>query len=227
MLAGLLSGSNMNANRPIRIVLADDHELVRQGIRAFLETESDFAIVGEAADSDGAIDVCRTVHPDVALLDLVMPGGGGVAATVGIREASPNTAVVILTSFDNESSVLPALRAGALSYLLKDVAAADLADAVRRAARKEATLHPRVAARVVEALRAPESANASLSEREREVLMLIAEGMGNQQIATKLGIGEKTVKTHVSNILAKLDLNDRTQVAVWAWRRGLMPPAAN
>ena len=145
-----------------------------------------------------------------------------MAATRGIKSESPNTAVVILTSFDNEASVLPALKAGALSYLLKDVAAEELADAVRRAARKEATLHPRVAARVVQALREPEPANQSLSDREREVLLLIAEGLANQQIAAKLGIGEKTVKTHVSNILAKLDLEDRTQVAVWAWRHGLM-----
>ena len=209
-------------DRPIRIVLADDHEMVRQGIRAFLETESDFAIVGEASDSGGAVALCRDEHPDVALLDLVMPGGGGVAATRGIKAESPNTAVVILTSFDNEASVLPALKAGALSYLLKDVAAEELAEAVRRAARKEATLHPRVAARVVHALREPESSDQSLSEREREVLLLIAEGLANQQIATRLGIGEKTVKTHVSNILAKLDLVDRTQVAVWAWRHGLM-----
>ena len=212
----------MTEPRPIRIVLADDHEMVRQGIRAFLETESDFAIVGEAKDSDGAIALCKDEHPDVALLDLVMPGGGGVAATRGIKSESPNTAVVILTSFDNEASVLPALKAGALSYLLKDVAAEELADAVRRAARKEATLHPRVAARVVHALREPESSDQSLSEREREVLLLIAEGLANLQIATRLGIGEKTVKTHVSNILAKLDLVDRTQVAVWAWRHGLM-----
>ena len=212
----------MTDARPIRIVLADDHELVRQGIRAFLETESDFAIVGEAGDCDGAIALCKDEHPDVALLDLVMPGGGGVAATRGIKSESPDTAVVILTSFDNEAQILPALKAGALSYLLKDVAAEELADAVRRAARKEATLHPRVAARLVHALRDPESSDQSLSEREREVLLVIAEGLSNQQIAAKLGIGEKTVKTHVSNILAKLDLSDRTQVAVWAWRHGLM-----
>jgi NarL family two-component system response regulator LiaR len=222
MSTALDTSTAVNETKPIRIVLADDHVLVRQGIRAFLETEPDFAIVGEAGDSDAAVALCQSEHPDVALLDLVMPGGGGVAATRGIKSASPNTAVVILTSFDNEASVLPALKAGALSYLLKDVAADDLATAVRRAARNEATLHPRVAARVVHALREPEPSQDSLSEREREVLLLIAEGLANQQIATRLGIGEKTVKTHVSNILAKLGLSDRTQVAVWAWRHGLM-----
>ena len=212
----------MTVARPIRIVLADDHALVREGIRAFLESDPDFEIVGEASDSDAAIALCESLQPDVALLDLAMPGGGGVAATAGIKSTSPGTAVVILTSFDDEASVLPALKSGALSYLLKDVAPEALADALRRAARNEATLHPRAAARVVQALREPGAPAQSLSEREREVLLLIAEGLANQQIATRLGIGEKTVKTHVSSILAKLDLADRTQVAVWAWRHGLM-----
>lgn len=208
----------------IRIVLADDHVLVRQGIRAFLETEDDLAIVGEAADGEEAIALCAEQRPDVALLDMVMPGGGGLAATRGIKAASPNTAVVILSSFDDDAQVLPAIQAGALSYLLKDVGAEQLVVAVRNAAAQQATLHPRVASRVVNALHdlATGTPAMSLSERERDVLLLIAEGLSNHQIALRLEIGEKTVKTHVSNILSKLGLEDRTQVAVYAWRHGLV-----
>ena len=211
----------------IRIVLADDHVLVRQGIRAFLETENDFAIVGEAADGAEAVALCAEKRPDVALLDMVMPHGGGLEATKGIKSASPNTAVVILSSFDDDAQVLPAIQAGALSYLLKDVGAEQLVDAVRNAARNVATLHPRVTSRVVNALQ--DNAHAtpihSLSEREREVMLLIAEGLSNQQIAQRLTIGEKTVKTHVSNVLSKLSLDDRTQVAVYAWRHGMVAKA--
>jgi NarL family two-component system response regulator LiaR len=211
----------------IRIVLADDHVLVRQGIRAFLETEADFAIVGEAGDGDEAVALCAAKRPDVALLDMVMPRGGGLEATKGIKNASPNTAVVILSSFDDDAQVLPVIQAGALSYLLKDVGAEQLVDAVRNAAKNVATLHPRVTSRVVNALQDPGSTSPiqSLSEREREVMMLIAEGMSNQQIAQRLTIGEKTVKTHVSNVLSKLALDDRTQVAVFAWRHGLVARA--
>jgi NarL family two-component system response regulator LiaR len=158
----------------------------------------------------------------VALLDLLMPGGGGVAATQRIKAVSPATAVIILTSHEGDAQVMAAIKAGALSYLLKDVAAEEVAAAVRRAARNEATLHPRIAGSVVNALRNADGGGNALSERERQVLLLIADGMSNQQIAQRLSIGEKTVKTHVSNILAKLDLQDRTQVAVYAWRHGLV-----
>ncbi|MEO6065102.1 MAG: response regulator transcription factor [Lysobacterales bacterium] len=211
----------------IRIVLADDHLLVRQGIRAFLETESDFVIVGEAENGEAAAAVCAKEQPDVALIDMVMPGGGGVAATRAIKAASPDTAVVILTSFEDDKQVLAAIRAGALSYLLKDIAAEELVVAVRCAARQEAILNPRIAARVLDALRdaIPAPSSDRLSDRERDVLLLIAEGLSNQGIAARLGIGEKTVKTHVSNILSKLDLGDRTQVAVYAWRNGLVARA--
>ena len=208
----------------LRIVLADDHVLVRQGIRAFLETEDDFAIVGEAGNGEEAISLCADKRPDVALLDMVMPRGGGLEATKGIKSKSPNTAVVILSSFDDDAQVLPAIQAGALSYLLKDVGAEQLVDAVRKAASQVATLHPRVASRVVSALQdqvQPSPIN-TLSEREREVMLLIAEGLSNQQIAQRLTIGEKTVKTHVSNVLSKLSLDDRTQVAVFAWRHGIV-----
>ena len=208
----------------IRSVLADDHVLVRQGIRAFLETEDDFAIVGEAGNGEEAVTLCADKRPDVALLDMVMPRGGGLEATKGIKSKSPNTAVVILSSFDDDAQVLPAIQAGALSYLLKDVGAEQLVDAVRKAANHVATLHPRVASRVVSALQdqVHPSPIQTLSEREREVMLLIAEGLSNLQIAQRLSIGEKTVKTHVSNVLSKLSLDDRTQVAVFAWRHGIV-----
>ncbi|HET6546449.1 MAG TPA: response regulator transcription factor [Rhodanobacteraceae bacterium] len=209
---------------PIRIVIADDHVLVRQGIRAFLETHTDLAIVGEAEDAATAVTLCARHRPDVALVDLVMPGGG-IEATRNIREESPGTHVVLLTSFEDAQQIVAAVQAGALSCLLKDVDADALADALRKAARGEAVLHPRVAARLVEALRHGTSSASkileSLSQREHEVLTLIAEGLSNQQIADRLGIGEKTVKTHVSNVLGKLDVSDRTQAAVYAWKSGL------
>jgi NarL family two-component system response regulator LiaR len=208
----------------IRVVIADDHVLVRQGIRAFLETHADLAIVGEAADATGAERLCAEHRPDVALIDLVMPGGG-IEATRAVRAASPNTQVVLLTSFEDARQIVAAIQAGALSCLLKDVDADALADALRKAARGEAVLHQRVAAKLMDALRRGGDPDAalldSLSQREREVLALMAEGLSNQQIAERLGIGEKTVKTHVSNVLGKLDVSDRTQAAVYAWKSGM------
>jgi two-component system, NarL family, response regulator LiaR len=211
-------------NKPIRIVIADDHDLVRQGIRGFLETHSDLAIVGEAGDAAEAVAICAEHTPDVALVDLVMPGGG-IEATRAIRAASPKTEVILLTSFEDVQQIVAAVQAGALSCLLKDVDADALADALRKAAQGEAVLHPRIAARLMDAMRRgvePGSAALeSLSQRERETLALVAEGLSNQVIAERLGIGEKTVKTHVSNVLGKLNVSDRTQAAVYAWRSGM------
>jgi len=211
-------------NSPIRIVIADDHVLVRQGIRAFLETHADLSIVGEAEDGTDALRLCIEMQPNVALIDLVMPGGG-IETTRTIREACPQTQVVLLTSFEDPQQIVAAVRAGALSCLLKDVDADALADAVRKASRGEAVLHQRVAARLMELLRKDSEPGSEmldlLSQREREVLALIAEGLNNQLIAERLGIGEKTVKTHVSNVLGKLDVSDRTQAAVFAWKSGL------
>lgn len=209
----------------IRVVIADDHELVRQGIRSFLDTQADLSIVAEAADMDGAVAACAKHKPDVALIDMVMPGGG-VAAIRAIHDANPATRSILLTSFDDARDILAAVQAGALSCLLKDIDADGLADAIRKAAHGEAVLHPRVAGYLVDAVRRGRSttggeALASLSEREREVLTLIAEGASNQRIAAQLGISEKTVKTHVGNMLAKLGLGDRTQAAVYAWKNGL------
>jgi NarL family two-component system response regulator LiaR len=209
---------------PIRLVIADDHILVRQGIRAFLETHADLDIVGEAEDADSATKLCAGLKPQVALVDLVMPGGG-IAATHDIRSVSPGTQVILLTSFDDSRQILAAVQAGALSCLLKDVDADGLADAIRKAARGEAVLHPRVAGYLLDAIRRGatpgEEPLATLSDREREVLALMAEGLSNQVIGEKLGISEKTVKTHVSNILAKLGVADRTQAAVYAWKSGM------
>jgi NarL family two-component system response regulator LiaR len=211
-------------NPPIRIVIADDHVLVRQGIRAFLETHGDLEIVAEAEDAAGAARACAEHHPNVALVDLVMPGGG-IEATRMIRESSPETQVVLLTSFEDARQIVAAVQAGALSCLLKDVDADALADALRKAARGEAVLHQRVAAKLMDALRRGGEPGGevleSLSQREREVLTLMAEGLSNQKIAERLGIGEKTVKTHVSNVLGKLNVSDRTQAAVYAWKSGL------
>jgi NarL family two-component system response regulator LiaR len=211
-------------NPPIRIVIADDHVLVRQGIRAFMETHEDLSIVGEAEDAAGAIALCAEHRPHVALVDLVMPGGG-VEATRAIRAASSQTQVVLLTSFEDTQQIVAAVQAGALSCLLKDIDADALADTLRKAARGEAVLHPRVAAKLMDTLRRGGEpggeALQSLSQRERGVLTLMAEGLSNLQIAERLGIGEKTVKTHVSNVLSKLNVNDRTQAAVFAWKSGL------
>ena len=211
-------------SNPIRIVIADDHDLVRQGIRGFLETHADLSIVGEAGDAASAVALCAEHTPDVALVDLVMPGGG-IEATRAIRAASPKTEVILLTSFEDVQQIVAAVQAGALSCLLKDVDADALADALRKAAQGEAVLHPRIAARLMDAMRRgiePGSgALESLSQRERETLALVAEGLSNQLIAERLGIGEKTVKTHVSNVLGKLNVSDRTQAAVFAWRSGM------
>ena len=207
----------------LRILIADDHVLVREGIRNFLDTEPDLEIVGEAGDAEGAIALARTQAPDVALLDLRMPGGG-VEATRRIREVAPAALVVILSSFEDDEGVRGAIEAGAISYVLKDVGAEALAETIRRAARGEATLHPRVAARLLLGMR-PGGSNAvatALSPREREVLLLIGEGLDNREIAERLAIGEKTVKTHVSNLLGKLGVSDRTRAAVWAWREGMV-----
>lgn len=213
----------MSLTSKIRVIIADDHDLVRQGIRAFLQTQADISIVGEARNALEAAQVCAREHPDVALLDMVMPDGGGVEAARRIAECSPQTRSVMLTSFDGENEIRAALDAGVLSYVLKDIAAEELANTIRKANRDEAVLHPRAAAVLMRSLRnrsANESGLQSLSQREREVLECIAEGMSNAQIAERLEIGEKTVKSHVSSMLGKLELTDRTQAAVMAWKRG-------
>lgn len=210
----------------ISLLITDDHALVRQGIRAFLDLQPDITVIGEADSGEAAVRIAAELAPDVALMDLVMPGMGGVEATRQVKQASPHTQIIVLTSYHEDEFIFPALRAGALSYVLKDVGPDELADTVRRAARGESVLHPRVAARVVQELRGAQrdipNLFTDLSDRELEVLRLIADGLSNAEIAAKLIISEKTVKGHVSNILGKLHMMDRTQAAVYAWQQGLV-----
>ncbi len=213
-------------DEPITVLLVDDHALVRQGVRAFLETQPDITVVAEAGGGEEAVRCAAEYAPDVTLMDLIMPGMDGVEATRRLKTRSPRTKVIVLTSYHDDEHVFPAIRAGALSYILKEIGPDELADAVRKAAAGEAILHPRVAARVVRELHGSrgEAPNAfhELSDRELEVLKLIAEGNSNAEIAGSLYLSEKTVKSHVSNILGKLHLADRTQAAVYAWREGVV-----
>ena len=213
-------------SEPITLIVVDDHAVVREGVRAFLDTQEDVAVVGTAASGAEALQLTAELAPDVALLDLVMPEMDGVETTRRLKQISPRTRVIVLTSYDQDEHIFPAIRAGALSYLLKEVSPQDLVDAVRKAARGEAVLHPRVAARVVQELHGAQrdqpNAFIELSERELEVLRLIANGLSNTAIADRLVISEKTVKSHVGNILNKLHVADRTQAAVYAWREGVV-----
>lgn len=210
----------------ITVLIVDDHAVVRQGIRTFLETNPDLQVVGSAERGEEALHMAKEYLPDVALVDLVIPGMDGVEITRGIRSVSPQTQVIIFTSFHEDEQIFPAIRAGALSYLLKDARPGEIADAIRKAARGEAVLDSRVAARIVQEMRGGErdevNAFSLLSDRELDVLRLIAKGMSNQVIAENLVIGEATVRTHVSNILSKLHLVDRTQAAVYAWATGIV-----
>jgi NarL family two-component system response regulator LiaR len=212
--------------QPITVLIVDDHQLVREGIRTFLQKQSDITVVGEAASGQEGLRLAGELAPDVVLMDLVMPGMDGVETTRRLKQISPSSQVIVLTSFDDDQHIFPAIRAGALSYILKDVGTGELADTVRKAARGEAVMTPRVAARVMQELRqgsrAPGQFDTDLSEREIEVLRLIAEGCSNTEIAERLVISEHTVKRHVSNILSKLHLADRTQAAVYAWREGVV-----
>lgn len=210
----------------ITVLVVDDHKVVRQGVRAFMDTQPDLTVVGEAESGEEAVALAAEHAPDVVIVDLVMPGMDGIEVTRRVKQASPRTQIIVLTSYHQDEHIFPAIRAGALSYLLKDVGPAELADAVRKAAAGEAVLHPRVAARVVQELHGARhdmpNPFTELSERELEVLRLIADGMNNAHIAEALVISEKTVKSHVSNILNKLHLADRTQAAVYAWREGVV-----
>lgn len=210
----------------IRVLIADDHAVVRRGLRTFLDLQEDIDVVGEAEDGEEAIAEAERARPDVILLDLVMPRLDGVAAIRGIRERSPSTRVIVLTSFLDDDKLLPAVRAGAAAYLLKDVQPQDLVAAIRTVHGGESELHPAAAARVMAELAdgMPRGdPRATLTPRELEVLELIARGRPNKLIARELGIAEKTVKTHVSNLLRKLGLTDRTQAALYAVREGLVP----
>lgn len=209
----------------ISMIIVDDHEVVRNGIRSYLETISDFDVVGEAESGEEALKMVSDLIPDIVLLDLIMPGMDGVETTRRIKQISPRTKVVVLTSYHEDAHIFPALKAGAISYILKDMKMEKLVETLHRALQNEVTLHPVVAARVLQNLRGDndeETLFTDLTERELDVLRLIANGLSNSQIAEKLVISENTVKGHVSNILSKLHLADRTQVAVYAWQKGLV-----
>ena len=205
----------------IRLLIADDHSVVRQGLRMFLALDPDFQIVGEASTGEEAIQLARQLHPQVVLMDLLMPGMGGVAATGTIRSEMPDVEVIALTSVLEDTAVTGAIRAGAIGYLLKNTEADELRQAVKSAAAGQVHLSPEAAARLVREVRIPGSPEV-LTERETAVLRLIAKGQANKQVARELHIGEQTVKTHVSNILGKLQLQSRTQAALYAVDRGLV-----
>jgi two-component system, NarL family, response regulator LiaR len=204
----------------ITVLITDDHSVVRQGVRVFLETQPEIEVLGEADSGQQAIDMCSELAPDVVLLDLLMPKMNGVEATRQIKQVSPRSNIVILTSYHDDEFIVPAIKAGALSYLLKDVSPSELIAAVKKASVGEAVLHPQVAQKLMKGLRenAENQIVEELSKRELEVLQLVAEGLSNLEIAERLFISDKTVKSHVSNILGKLHLADRTQAAVYAWR---------
>lgn len=215
-------------SEPITVVVVDDHPMVRRGITSLLAARDDIEMVGEAATAGDGIAAVAEHVPDVVLADLVLPDSDGVSHIRALADASPHSAVVVLTSYSDDAHVFPALAAGARSYLLKDVGPDELVAAIGRAAAGVATLSPAVADRVITELRAPRTSggvpSTALSERELEVLRLVADGHPNAEIARQLYISEKTVKSHVSNVLAKLQVADRTQAAAYAWRTGIARP---
>jgi NarL family two-component system response regulator LiaR len=208
----------------IRLLIVDDHKVVRQGLRFLLQNEADIAIVGEAADGEQAIAAVREHLPSVVLLDLLMPKMDGISALRSIKEISPSTQVIILTSHQGDDELFDAIKAGALSYVLKTAGVDVVVESVRAAARGESLLDPIVAAKVLEEMRRPQGRNDvdMLSRREVEVLSALARGRSNKEIARELSIGEETVKTHVSNILSKLHLADRTQAAIYGLQKRLV-----
>jgi DNA-binding NarL/FixJ family response regulator len=210
----------------IRVLIVDDHAVVRRGLRTFLELQDEIDVVGEAADGEEAVAAVDELAPDVVLMDLVMPRVDGVEAIRQVRERRPATRVIALTSFLDDDKLFPAVRAGAAGYLLKDVQPQELVSAIRTVHAGESLLHPAAAARLMAQV-ASDGARTDpaslLTPREREVLVLLSRGLPNKVIARELGVSEKTVKTHVSNLLGKLGLSDRTQAALYAVREGLVP----
>lgn len=209
----------------ISVLLVDDHRVVRQGLRDFLELQDGIEVIGEAGSGEEGVRLAQELLPDVVLMDLVLPGIDGVEATRRIKASSPSSQVIVLTSFTDDDKVFPAIKAGAISYLLKDVQPEELARAIRAAQRGEAVLHSEVATKLMHEFSTPQPSSnpvEQLTEREMDVLRLIARGKSNKEIADSLIISEKTVKTHVSNILSKLHLADRTQAAIYALRQKLV-----
>jgi NarL family two-component system response regulator LiaR len=209
---------------PIRVLIADDHEIVRKGIRALLTTKRDIQVIGEARNGAEAVTLAQTLHPDVILMDLMMPKMDGVQATREITTGQPGVRVLILTSFSADENVFPAIKAGALGYLLKDSGPQELVQAIRQVFRGEPSLDPSVARKVLAELSAPPPKPLTpdpLTAREMEILRLVAQGKSNKEIAGDLVIAEETVHTHVSNILSKLHLASRTQAALYALKEGI------
>lgn len=211
----------------IRLLIVDDHQVVRQGLRTFLSLYDDIQVVGEAADGQEAVELTAQLAPDVILMDLVMPRLDGIAATRLIHDKHPAVQIIALTSFAEDDKIIPAIQAGAASYMLKDVSADVLVDAIRAAQRGERRLHPEAMRKLMEQVAkppAPPLVDPLLTPREFEVVRLVAQGKHNREIAEALVISEKTAKMHVSNILGKLGLEDRTQLAIYAIRNGLTGP---
>lgn len=211
----------------ITVIVVDDHSIVRQGVMLYLNLQIDIKVVGEAESGEEGVQLAGDLVPDVVLMDLIMPDGlDGVEATRRVKQISPSTQVIVLTSYHDDEHIFPAISAGALSYILKNVKADELATAVRKAARGEAVLNPKVAARVIKELNGSRLDEVNpyllLTDRELEVLQLVANGLTNAEIAEKLVVTIKTVRTHVSNILSKLHLKDRTQATAFAWREGIV-----
>ncbi len=205
-------------------MIVDDHDMVRKGLKAYLLTEPDFQIVGEASNGKEAVTLVNEMNPDVILMDLIMPEMTGIEATKEIMTLRPNTKIIIITSFYDDEQVFPAIEAGAFSYLLKTASADEIISTIRKAVQDESVIEQKVAQKMMNQLRSNQkkSLHDDLTKREKEVLLLIGEGKTNNQIAEELYIGLKTVKTHVSNILGKLGVNDRTQAAVYAIRNGMV-----
>ena len=210
----------------ISVLLVDDHQVVRMGLKAYFDTLPDIQIVAEAGNGAEAVELAAQYAPDVVLMDLILPGMDGVEATRAVKKTSPRSQVIVLTSYHEDEHIFPAIQAGALSYVLKDIDPDELAEAVRRARQGEAVLNPRVAARLVQEMHGSTGERANpfkeLTGRELDVLRQIASGKNNRQIAEALVISEKTVKSHITNILNKLHLADRTQAAVYAWQEGIV-----
>jgi NarL family two-component system response regulator LiaR len=208
----------------IKVLIADDHPVVREGLRGLIEIQPNLELVGEAVDGVEAVEKARSLQPDVILLDMVMPRKDGVQAIGEIKQENPQARILVLTSFSESEKALPAIKAGALGYLLKDSAPEELLQAISNVYHGQISLHPAIARLLVQELSQPSDlppAEEPLTEREVEVLQLIAQGLSNQEIADVLVVGERTVSTHVSNILDKLHLANRTQAALYALRKGL------
>ena len=218
------SGGQAQCEKPIRLLIVDDHKIVRKGLSVLLSTEQGIEVIGEAQDGSEAVEKAASLGPDVVLMDLVMPKMDGIEATRRIIEAQPNAKILVLTSFAADDKVFPAVKAGALGYLLKDSSPEELLDAIHRVHRGEPSLDPSIARKVLHEISHPgreKPTTDPLTERELEVLRLISQGMSNKEIALKIFVAEWTVRTHVSNILSKLHLASRTQAALYALRSGM------